>query len=97
MVKWDSSNRKIIAYQRLRFFIQEVALAFIIIFIFLLTLLLESIFIEENTVIYGIIFYVLRAIIILFGIPLSLYLSNLIFESQKRNKLIVEEDISPAK
>jgi membrane protease YdiL (CAAX protease family) len=49
---------------------------------------------EEGSNLYGILFYLIRALIIFLGIPLILYLTNLVFESQK--KIILEEDLSPS-
>jgi len=89
-------GKKKIAVDRLRFFLYEVALMFIFVFLLLLIpLFLVPIFVDKSSFIYGILFYGLRALFIFIGIPLIFYLSNLIFESQK-NQLIIDEDISPS-
>ena len=91
-----SRVNKIIAKKRFAFFLYDVALVFVFLFILLIIpLFIVPIIIEEDSVSYGIFFYSFRAIIVLFGIPLILYLTNLIFEFQKK-KVIIEEDISPA-
>lgn len=91
-----SEGKKTIAKVRFAFFIYEVALVFVFLFVILLApLFLVPLFVAENTVLYGILFYVLRAIFIFLGIPLILYLTNLLYESQKR-KVIINEDISPS-
>ena len=96
MVKLGQNRKKQIALKRIRFFYQEVAWGFIIVFVFLLIpLFIVPLIVDESSPLYGILTYSLRAIIIFIGIPLTFPLSNLIFESRKRN-LIIEEDISPA-
>ncbi|MFX1388911.1 MAG: CPBP family intramembrane glutamic endopeptidase [Promethearchaeota archaeon] len=97
MVKLGRSSKKQIALKRIRFFLYEVVWVFIIIFICLLIpIFLVPLFIEEGSVLYGVVFYSLRAILVFIGIPLVLILFNLIFEPQKRG-LILQEDISPAR
>lgn len=88
-------GKKKIAVDRLRFFIYEVALMFIFVFLLLIIpIFAVPLFINKESVLYGILFYGLRAIFIFIGIPLTLYLSNLIFESQKK-QIIIDEDIPP--
>jgi membrane protease YdiL (CAAX protease family) len=90
------STKKNIAKKRFTFFLYDVALVFVFLFIFLLIpLFITPFIVEEESVLYGVIFYVLRAIMVLAGIPLILYVTNLMFEFQKK-KVIIEEDISPA-
>ena len=96
MVFSDGKNK--IAKARFTFFLYEVALVFIFLFIFLLVpLFLIPSPSTENPgfygIFYGILYYVLRAIFIFLGFPLILYLTNLIYESQKK-KVIIDEDIS---
>jgi len=91
-----SDAKKRIARKRFTFFLYDVALVFVFIFILLIIpLFTVPLIVKENSVLYGILFYVIRAIIIFLGIPLILYLTNLIFEFQKK-KVIIDEDISPA-
>ncbi|MFX0134259.1 MAG: CPBP family intramembrane glutamic endopeptidase [Candidatus Hodarchaeota archaeon] len=90
------NGKKQIARKRMRFFYQEVVWGFILVFLFLLIpVYVLPLIVDVNNPLYSIIFYSLRAIFVFIGIPLIFPLSNLIFESQKRN-LILEEDISPA-
>jgi len=90
-----SKQKKRIAKVRFTFFLYEVALVFVFLFILLIIpIFLIPLIVEEGTVIYGILFYVIRAVIVFLGIPLILYLTNLLFESQK--KIILDEDISPS-
>ncbi|UCC21119.1 MAG: CPBP family intramembrane metalloprotease [Promethearchaeota archaeon] len=96
MVQFERKRKKLIALKRIRFFYQEVFWGFIIVFLLLLLpLFLLPVFVGEGTLLYGILFYVLRAILVFIGIPLLFPLSNILFESQKRN-VILEEDVSPA-
>ena len=96
MGKLDQTRKKEIALKRFRFFYQEIVWVFILIFIFLLVpLFLVPLIIDETSPLYGILFYLLRAIFVFIAIPLVYPLANLIFESQKRN-IIMEEDVSPA-
>ncbi|MCK4479927.1 MAG: CPBP family intramembrane metalloprotease [Candidatus Lokiarchaeota archaeon] len=91
------NRKKEIARDRLRFFIYEVALGFILIIIcILIPLFLIPLLVGEGSLLYGILLYSLRAIFVFIGIPLMLIISNLVFESQKR-KIIIKEDISSAK
>ena len=87
---------KKIFMQRL-YYLFEVLIIFLGIFIFMLipVFLLPSL-IDSNSVIFEPLFYILRVTIIIIAIPLFLYLSNFLIVPQ-RNKLILEEDISPSK
>ena len=91
------NRKKEIALKRFRFFYQEIVWGFILIFVFLLLpLFLIPLIVNDTSPLSGILIYSLRAIFVILGILLIFPLSNLIFESQKRN-IIVEEDISPGK
>lgn len=90
------SNKKIIAKKRFAFFLYDVAFVFIFLFIILIIpLFAVPAVIEEGSVFYGIFSYFFRAAMVVIGIPVILYLTNLMFEFQKK-KVIIEEDISPA-
>lgn len=96
MVKLTQNRKKQIALKRMRFFYQEVMWGFILVFLFLLIpTFLVPLIVDVKSPFYGILFYSIRAIFVFIGIPLMFPLSNLIFESQKRN-LILEQDVSPA-
>ncbi|MFX1500891.1 MAG: lysostaphin resistance A-like protein [Promethearchaeota archaeon] len=86
-----------IARERFRFFLYEVALGFILIFLCLLipTLLLPTL-VDTNSPLYGILTYTIKALFVFIGVPLILIISNIVFEPQKRD-IILKEDISPAK
>lgn len=89
------NRKKIIIRERFRF-VAEVLLVFIGIFLFLLIpRVLFPIFVDEKNVLFGPIYYLLRALAILIAIPVFLFISNIVFESQKRN-IILEEDLTPA-
>jgi membrane protease YdiL (CAAX protease family) len=90
-----SLEKKRIAKKRISFFLYDVALVFVFLFILLIPLFMIPLIAEENTILYGILFYVIRMVTIFLGIPLILYLTNLVFEFQKK-KVIIDEDISPA-
>ena len=96
MVQLERKRKKQIALKRIRFFYQEIFWGFMIVFLFLLVpFFLLPLIVEEGSVLYGVLFYVIRAILVFIGIPLLFPLSNVLFESQKRN-IILEEDVSPA-
>lgn len=89
-------RKKQIFLDRFRFFLYEVALGFILMFILLLIpLFLIPLFTDTESELYGILIYSSRAIMVFIGVPLILYLSNLLFPDKKMD-VIVEEDISPA-
>ncbi|MEE9377979.1 MAG: CPBP family intramembrane glutamic endopeptidase [Candidatus Lokiarchaeia archaeon] len=97
MRELHQNRKKQIALKRFRFFYQEIVWGFILIFIFLLLpLFLVPLIVSVTSPLYGILIYSLRAVFVIIGIQLIFPLSNLIFDSQKRN-IIVEEDISPGK
>ena len=90
-----SEGKKKIAKVRFTFFFYEIALVFVFLFVLLIIpVFLLPIIAEEGSILYGILFYLIRAIIIFLGIPLILYLTNLLFDSQK--KIILDEDVSPS-
>lgn len=96
MPRIGQSRKKEIAKKRFRFFIYELFWIFLGVFaLLLIPFFIIPLFIDENSVLYGSLFYSFRAIIVLSGVPIILYLFNLVFEPQKRD-LIIEEDVSAA-
>jgi membrane protease YdiL (CAAX protease family) len=96
MKGFGKNRKKEIAVKRFRFFIYELFWFFIIIFgILLIPFFLIPLFIDESSVLYGTLFYYIRAIVLLIGTPCILYIFNLVFEPQKKD-LIIEEDVTPA-
>ncbi len=96
MPRIGQSRKKQIAKKRFRFFIYELFWVFIGIFaLLLIPFFIVPLFISETSAFYGTLFYSFRAIIVLSGVPIILYLFNLVFEPQKRD-LIIEEDVSAA-
>ncbi|MFX1409339.1 MAG: CPBP family intramembrane glutamic endopeptidase [Promethearchaeota archaeon] len=97
MGKLIYKKKKIILKERFRFLFIEVIWFFIVIFgfLFLSISLLDLIF-DDNSVLYGILFYFERAILILLAVPVAFFISKFLSESQKR-EIILEEDISPSK
>lgn len=97
--KWkgNQNRKKEIALDRFRFFLHEVAIGFILIFICLLipAFLIPSL-LGVGSPLYGILFYSFKAIFVFIGVPLILIISSMLFEPQKRN-VIIEQDISPSK
>ncbi len=90
------STRTQIIKDRLLFF-AEVFIVFLgIFFLLLIPRLLLPLILEESSVYYEPVFYLIRAIIIVVAIPLSLFISSIALESQKKD-MILEEDISPSK
>jgi len=92
-----SLGKKRIYKARFTFLIYEVAIVFIFLFLILIVpTSLVPLVAKVGSIPYGVLFYVIRAILVFLGIPIVLYLTNLIFESQKK-KVIITEDISPSK
>lgn len=92
-----SNRKKELALKRFRFFYQEIVWGFLIIFVFLLApFFILSLILEETSPLYSVLLNSLRAFLVLVGVLLLFPLSNLLFESRKRN-IIIEEDISPGK
>ncbi|MFX1487550.1 MAG: lysostaphin resistance A-like protein [Promethearchaeota archaeon] len=92
-----SIGKKRIYKARFTFLFYEVAIVFLFLFLILIIpALLLPLITQTGSIPYGVLFYALRAILVFLGIPLILYLTNLIFESQKK-KVIIAEDISPSK
>jgi membrane protease YdiL (CAAX protease family) len=90
-----SERKKKIAKARFIFFLYEIALVFVFLFVLLIIpVFLLPLIAEEGSNLYGVLFYLIRAIIIFLGIPLILYLTSLLYSSQK--KIILDEDISPS-
>ncbi|MFX0081373.1 MAG: CPBP family intramembrane glutamic endopeptidase [Candidatus Hodarchaeota archaeon] len=91
-----SEEKKRIAKKRAIFFFYDIILIFVFVFVMLLIpLFIIPMITEERSVLYGILFYIMRAVFIFIGIPLMIYVTNLIYEPQKK-KVIIEEDITPA-
>lgn len=86
-------SKKQIAKDRFTFFF-EVLIVFMGIFLFMLIPFFVMNLIDSNSIFYGPINYLLKAVGMTLAIPIFLYLSDFILESQK---VIVEKDISPAK
>ena len=83
-----------IAAQRGKFLI-EVLIVFLGITLFLLIpRALLPLFIDTNSIFYGPLYYLLRAVAIIIAIPLVLFITQFILESPKKNE-IIEEEINP--
>ncbi|MFW9819237.1 MAG: type II CAAX prenyl endopeptidase Rce1 family protein [Candidatus Thorarchaeota archaeon] len=96
MPRIGQSRKKEIVKKRFRFFIYELFWIFLGVFALIwIPFFIIPLFISQNSVIYGILFYSFRAIIVLLAIPIILFLFNLVFDPQKRD-LIIEEDVSAA-
>ena len=93
---YGKKRKKQIFLDRFRFFLYEVALGFILIFLLLLIpVFLIPLIVSTESELYGILIYSSRAIMVFIGVPLILHFSNLLFQDKKKN-VIGEEDISPA-
>jgi len=89
MVRLINFERKEIARKRLRFLFYEITSSFLL--ILLLSSILWgifSLFSHLNLAYFGILFYVLRALIIFGSVSIILWLYNKIISSQKRNREI---------
>ncbi len=77
-------------------FLLEVLIIFLGIFLFsLIPWLLLPLFMSSESIFYGPLYYLLRALAIIIAIPLFLLFSNVILESPKRTE-IIKEDRSPS-
>ena len=93
---YTQKRKRQIFLDRGRFFLYEVALGFVFIFMLLLIpVFLIPLLVGTESVLYGILIYSSRAIFVLIGVPLILHVSNLLFLDKKKN-VIMEEDVSPA-
>ncbi|MHA1148122.1 MAG: CPBP family intramembrane glutamic endopeptidase [Promethearchaeota archaeon] len=90
-----NNPKKKIFKERLNFFI-EVVLVFIGIFLLaLIPLFVLPLILDSESVYFGSIFFIWRAGMIFIAIPLMIYITDIIFESQSK-QIIIEKDISPA-
>lgn len=77
-------------------FLIEVFIIFLGIFLFsLIPWLVLPLFISNESVFYGPLYYLLRAVAIIIAVPLFLLISNVFLESPKRTE-IIKEDRSPS-
>ena len=77
-------------------FLIEVFIIFLGIFLFsLIPWLVLPLFISNESVFYGPLYYLLRAAAIIIAVPLFLLISNVFLESPKRTE-IIKEDMSPS-
>ena len=94
MESQDNVKKKIVR-DRFRF-VGEVLFIFLFLFIFLLIpIFLLPLLIDKNSIIYGPLYYLLRAACALIAIPLFLFVFNILVEPQKKN-VIIEDEFSPA-
>ena len=90
----DNVKEKIVK-SRFRF-VGEVLFIFLFLFIFLLIpFFLLPLLIDKNSIYYGPLYYLLRAICVLIAIPIFLFIFNILVEPQKKN-IIIEDELSPA-
>lgn len=88
-------KKRTILKERFRFLFVEVIWYFMIIFgLILLFLASLEFFADKNSVSYGIIYYIGRAILIFLAVPIAFFISKFISPPHKR-EIIIEEDISP--
>jgi len=94
MESQDNIKKRIII-ERLRF-VGEVLFVFLIIFLFLLFILygLLPFLVDESSIIYGPLYYLLRAIIIIIAIPIALLILKNLFLEKKNTA--TEDNTSPA-
>jgi len=91
----ESSSKKKIIVERFNFFL-EVLIVFIVIFIFLLIpRALIWLLINENSILFGPIYYLTRALAIFVAVLLALFIVNLLFDFRKGN-ISEEVELSPA-
>ncbi len=98
MEKQRYRKKKLIAQQRFKFFSNEVAFGFILIFIFMIisTLFLSLVF-QQVSISYSITFYIIRVLIFLVVVPLTLAISTRVFSGSQKGKNFQDSYISPSK
>lgn len=83
--------------ERFRFLFIEVIWYFMIIFgLIFLSLASLEFFVDKNSISYGIIYYVERALLIFIAVPIAFFISKFISPPYKR-EIIIDEDITPFK
>jgi membrane protease YdiL (CAAX protease family) len=83
-------NRKKIAKERLRFFSHEIAIIFLLIFgLLILEWILLPLIVNQTTALYGMLFYLIRALVIVLVIILSLFILNKV--STKNSRKVEKE------
>ncbi|MHA1193275.1 MAG: CPBP family intramembrane glutamic endopeptidase [Promethearchaeota archaeon] len=93
MVRKQSSTKKMIK-QRFYFLIETVL---IFLGLFITSIVLNALsFLESYGVIYGITYYLVRAVTVIVAVTLFMYVSNFAL-GRKRRDLIIERDISPSR
>ncbi|MHA1670999.1 MAG: CPBP family intramembrane glutamic endopeptidase [Promethearchaeota archaeon] len=93
MARKQSSTKKMI--QQRIYFLLEAILIFLGLFIISIVLVPLSL-LESNGVIYGITYYLVRAITVIVAVTLFIYVSNFALY-KKRRDLIIERDVSPTR
>ena len=86
-------NRKKIAKERLRFFSHEIAIIFLLIFgLLILEWILLPLIIPQSTALFGLLFYLMRSLIVISGIVIVYYFS---FRVVNKDSLQTNKEISP--
>ena len=98
MEKQRYRKKKFIVNERFKFFLNEVALGFFLIFILIIIFtLILSLILNQASILYSISFYLMRVFAVLIGVPLILIFSTKVFSSSQKGKKLQDAYISPAK
>ncbi len=89
------SAKKKMFIDRMRFFVEVIFIFIGILLFMLIPRYILPMYIPNSSDLYGPAFYLLRALAIFLAIPLFLFISNIVLESQKK-EIIIQEDISPS-
>ena len=88
-----SYNRRELASKRLRFLIYEIVPIFLIIFVFLIIeWMLLPLLVIQTSALFGLLFYLIRALVIFFGIVFFLFISN---RFGTKNSQLVKKELTP--
>ena len=94
---YNEDTRKKIVQGRVLFFFEVLTVYFGIFLFMLIPRILLPLLMDESTIFYGPVYYLLRALAILLAVPVFLYFFNIIkTELGKGGEIILEKDISPA-
>jgi len=88
-----SDNRRELASKRLRFLFYEIVPIFLIIFVFLIIgWMLLPLLVIQTSALFGLLFYLIRALVIFFAIILFLFISN---RFRTNNSQLVKKELAP--
>lgn len=91
----DQNSKKELVMVRLKFFAEIVIIFLVLSLLLFIPRFLLPLIMEENSLFLEPLSYLMRAMMMLVGIPLALFISNLVISSMDK-EVILEEDITPS-